>query len=57
MYGKAISTLLISGGKARVEEIRTVPEGTDYAVSGIPVLRAGKACTTAQAFFTSGRPL
>ena len=33
MYGKAISTLLISGGKARVEEIRTVPEGTDYAVS------------------------
>ena len=49
MYGKAISTLLISGGKARVEEIRTVPEGTDYAVSGIPVLRAGKACTTAQA--------
>ena len=47
MYGKAISTLLISGGKARVEEIRTAPEGTDYAVSGIPVLRAGKACTTA----------
>ena len=26
-----------------------MPEGTDYAVSGIPVLRAGKACTTAQA--------
>ena len=49
LCGKAVSTLLISGGKARVEEIRTVPEGTDYAVSGIPVLRAGKACTTAQA--------
>lgn len=49
LHGKAVSTLLISGGKARVEEIRTVPEGTDYAVSGIPVLRAGKACTTAQA--------
>lgn len=49
MYGKEISTLLISGGKARVEEIRTVPEGTDYAVSGIPVLRDGTACTTAQA--------
>ena len=40
---------MISGGKARVEEIRTVPEGTDYAVSGIPVLRDGTACTTAQA--------
>ena len=26
-----------------------MPEGTDYAVSGIPVLRDGKACTTAQA--------
>ena len=49
LHGKAVSTLLISGGKARVEEIRTVPEGTDYAVSGIPVLRDGKACTTAQA--------
>ena len=49
MYGKEISTLLISGGKARVEEIRTVPEGTDYAVSGIPVLRDGTACTSAQA--------
>ena len=49
LHGKAVSTLLISGGKARVEEIRAVPEGTDYAVSGIPVLRAGKACTTDQA--------
>lgn len=49
MYGKEISTLLISSGRARVEEIRTVPEGTDYAVSGIPVLRDGSACTTAQA--------
>ena len=49
LHGKAVSTLLISGGKARVEEIRAVPEGTDYAVSGIPVLRVGKACTTAQA--------
>ena len=49
LHGKAVSTLLISGGKARVEEIRTVPDRTDYAVSGIPVLRAGMACTTAQA--------
>ena len=47
--GREISTLLISSGRARVEEIRTVPEGTDYAVSGIPVLRDGSACTTAQA--------
>ena len=53
LHGKAVSTLLISGGKARVEEIRTVPEGTDYAVSGIPVLRDGKACTTAQGWDTS----
>ena len=29
LHGKAVSTLLISGGKARVEEIRTVPDGTD----------------------------
>ncbi len=49
LHGKAVSTLLISGGKARVEEIRTVPEGADYAVSGIPILRDGRACTTAQA--------
>lgn len=40
---KAVSTLLIHDGKARVEDISTLPE-CEYAISGVPVLRNGGDC-------------
>lgn len=41
-YGKPLSTLIVAGSVARVEEIRRLPEDCDYAISGVPVMRGGK---------------
>lgn len=42
-HGKAVSTLYISDGKAKVSETVNL-EKCEYAVSGAPVVRNGKAC-------------
>lgn len=39
-YGKALSTLMISGGKAKIAEIKD-PSGYDYAITGVPIMRGG----------------
>lgn len=39
--GNAISTLLIQNGKASIQEVQSLPD-CEYAVSGVPVMRAGK---------------
>lgn len=39
--GKAVSTLTISGGKARIEDLDTLP-ACDYAIAGVPIMRGGK---------------
>lgn len=41
-YGKAVTTLTIRNGKARVEDLVDLPDGLDYAVSGVPVIRGGE---------------
>lgn len=41
--GKALSTLVIRGGKASVVDTVELPEA-DYAISGVPVLRNGGDC-------------
>ena len=46
-YRKKITTLLVGDGKAEVQEVDTVPEWADYAVSGIPLLRNGQAVAQA----------
>lgn len=46
--GKALSTLVVQGGKARIMETVQLPEG-EYAISGVPVIRSGKACAWSQA--------
>ena len=40
-YGKAVSTLTISGGKARIEDLDTLPD-CDYAIAGVPIMKGGK---------------
>lgn len=47
-YQKKVSVLLISDGKASVQEIQQLPP-CDYAVAGVPVLREGKRVSRAQA--------
>lgn len=44
-YRKAISTLIISGDKARVEDVTELPDNADYAISGVPIMRNGKDVT------------
>lgn len=46
--GKALSTLVVKDGKARIVETVELPEG-EYAISGVPVIRSGKACAWSQA--------
>lgn len=48
LYQKEVSVLLVSGGKASIQEVQELP-ACDYAVAGVPVLRGGKKVTTAQA--------
>lgn len=40
-HGKEVSTLLVSNGNARIEEIRNMPDNVNYAIAGIPVVRDG----------------
>lgn len=39
--GKAVSTLLIQGGKASIQDVLELPE-CDYAIAGIPIMRDGQ---------------
>ncbi len=48
LYGKALTTLIIKDGKARVEECIHIPT-CDYALSGIPVIRNGKPVSSGTA--------
>lgn len=41
--GKRLSTLVISGERANILDLLQVPAAYDYAISGIPVVRNGKA--------------
>lgn len=40
-YGKYISTLTVSGGKAKIEDISRLPASCEYAISGVPIMRNG----------------
>ena len=42
LHGKAISTLVIEGGKANVQDMIHAPESASYAISGIPIMRNGE---------------
>lgn len=46
--GKALSTLVVKDGTACIVESAELPEG-EYAISGVPVIRGGKACAWSQA--------
>lgn len=41
LYKNAVSTLVVSGGRADIKEIMDLPD-CDYAIAGIPVMRGGK---------------
>lgn len=47
--GKRETTLFVRGGKADMGELSAPPEGCDYAIAGVPVLREGKAVSWATA--------
>lgn len=47
--GKTETTLFTRGGKADMGELSAPPEGCDYAIAGVPVLRNGKAVSWATA--------
>lgn len=40
-YGKAVSTLIVNDGWARIEDLDTLPE-CDYAIAGVPIMRHGE---------------
>lgn len=40
LYGNAVSTLIVSDGKATIDEVKDLPD-CDYAIAGIPVMRNG----------------
>ena len=41
-YNKAVSSLIISDGKASIQEIVSLPDNCEYVISGIPVIRNGE---------------
>lgn len=41
-YRKAISTLILSGNIARIDEITQMPSSATYAISGVPIMRNGE---------------
>ena len=47
-YQRAVSCLVVSGGKAEIKEVEELP-GCDYLLSGVPVIRNGKKVETADA--------
>ena len=44
LQGKTLSTLVVRGGKATVEDTVSLPSA-DYAISGVPVIRNGEKCS------------
>lgn len=42
LYKKAISTLLVNDNKAVIDEVVSIPNGYNYAISGIPIMRDGQ---------------
>lgn len=49
LSGKDLTTLVISGGRANMMELRHASELCDYAISGIPVIRDGRAASYREA--------
>lgn len=47
-YQRAVSCLVVFGGKAEIKEVEELPE-CDYLVSGIPLIRDGKKAATSDA--------
>lgn len=41
--GKRLSTLVVSGARANILDLLQVPDTYEYAISGVPVVRDGKA--------------
>lgn len=41
-YGKKLSTLFVSGGRASIVDTPTLPTGLEYAISGVPIMRDGE---------------
>lgn len=40
-YGEKVSTLAVFGGSATIMDTASLPDGLDYAISGVPVMRNG----------------
>lgn len=45
-YGKTLSTLIVSGSKVSIQDVKTLPPCT-YAITGVPVMRNGADVTFA----------
>lgn len=43
LKGKPLPTLIVRNGSARIQEVAGAPSACSYAISGVPVLRDGKA--------------
>lgn len=41
-HGKSVTTLMVAGGKAVVNDVTNLPPGCDYAISGVPIIRHGE---------------
>lgn len=47
LYCKSVSTLVVSSDSAAISDIVKIPNGLDYAISGVPIMRDGKDVTFA----------
>ena len=56
-HGRPVTTVYTQGSQVRVAELVSLPDNVGHAVSGIPLIRDGRACTvadiTAQGWDTS----
>ena len=41
LCGKKVSTLVIAGGSATIMDMSSLPDGLEYAISGVPIMRDG----------------
>lgn len=41
-FGKKVATLMISGDSATIFDTQFLPDGLDYAISGVPIMRGGE---------------
>lgn len=46
-HGRPVTTVYTQGNQARVAELVSLPDDVGHAVSGIPLIRDGRACTVA----------